>query len=95
MDIAGNVADLVFRKLNETKEEPRSGIPGEPLAVISGINEVTVRFTIESATKVVTVKAKYSATDSTGVIVPVIEYGSDYEIQLVAIKEETVEPIEG
>lgn len=95
MDIAYNVADKVFRKLNETKDEPRSGIPGEPIAVTSGINEVTVRFTIEAATKLVTVKAKYSVTDSTGVIVPVVEYGSDYDIQLVEIKEEIVEPIEG
>lgn len=95
MDIACNVADCVFRKLNETKDEPRSGVPGEPLAVISGINEVTVRFTIEAATKLVTVRAAYVVKDSNGAVVSEIAFGSDYDVQLVEIKEETVEPVEG
>lgn len=86
-DITFWVVDQVFRKLNEVNDEPRSGVPGEELAVKSGPNEVTVRFTIEAATKTVTLKATYAVKDAAGAVVSDVVYGTEYEVVLLSFEE--------
>lgn len=87
------VATEVLRKLDEVKEEPRSGVPGEEFATKSGPNEVTVKFTVEAATKTVVVKASYTVKDTAGAVVSDVVYGNEYSIVLGTVTEEVVEGV--
>lgn len=86
-DLLHTVLDLVFRKLDETVQEPRSGVPGEPLVTRTGANEVTALFTVDGATREVRVRATYEVRDASGSVVDAVVFGNEYSTILLKVED--------